>query len=287
MGCSGKGSTCKSRTTHSSFQHMTNPSIRCANKAATDAAVWMRVAGDEASQDSSAGFRSPAAADKQPAAPKVASARGHLRAASSSAALAAGRRTIGDDPEILVLYSGESDSPSDSKSSAKPSREAEVVESTTSHKRGSIDPELHRELFGSSDESMESSPESSQSHSHSFDASKKQDDLHRPGDVDDTSRSHCSRSNLSDRGDRSVHGHTTQEEQDLDALRYAPQNSPWIPLLSKFREWHCYTTESYRIPLFNLSRLHGLDVSAINYRTEHGFYIDVFFRHRWYHGNHY
>ena len=133
---------------------MTNPSIRCANKAATDAAVWMRVAGDEASQDSSAGFRSPAAADKQPAAPKVASARGHLRAASSSAALAAGGNTMGDDPEIEVLYSGDSDSSSDSESPAKPSREDVGAGTTTPQRRGSLDSELHRALFGSSGESI-------------------------------------------------------------------------------------------------------------------------------------
>ena len=55
--------------------------------------------------------------------------------------------------------------------------------------------------------------------------------------------------------------------------------------LSKLKEWYVYMTGSYRIPLFKSSRLHGLDVSARNYRTEHDFYIDIFFRHRWYHGN--
>ena len=39
------------------------------------------------------------------------------------------------------------------------------------------------------------------------------------------------------------------------------------------------------IPIFDSSRLHGLDVSAKNYRIEHEFYIDVVLRHRWYHGN--
>ena len=135
--------------------------MRCANNADTDAAARMHVAGEEASQDSAAGDRSLAAADKQPATPEVAGARRHPRAASSSAASAAGGRAMDDDPEIEVPYSGESDSRFDSKSFTKPSREAENVESTTAQKRGSIDPELHRKLFGSSDESMKSSPGSS------------------------------------------------------------------------------------------------------------------------------
>ena len=44
-------------------------------------------------------------------------------------------------------------------------------------------------------------------------------------------------------------------------------------------------TGNHRIPSLDLSRLQGLDVSASNYRTEHEFYIDVFFRHRWFHLN--
>ena len=58
-----------------------------------------------------------------------------------------------------------------------------------------------------------------------------------------------------------------------------------MPSLRNLREWYGYTTGSCRIPLFDSSRLHGLDVSAKDYRTEHEYYIDVFFRHRWYHGN--
>ena len=78
---------------------------------------------------------------------------------------------MGDDPEIEVLYSGESDYPSDTKCPANPSRQAVGAETTTAHRRGSIDPVLHRELFGSSDEFMDASSGSSRSHSNSFDAS--------------------------------------------------------------------------------------------------------------------
>ena len=57
------------------------------------------------------------------------------------------------DPEIEVVYSGESSSPSDSKSPAKPGCEAVGAGSMTSERRGSLDPELRHELFGSSEES--------------------------------------------------------------------------------------------------------------------------------------
>ena len=133
---------------------------------------------------------------------------------------------------------------------------------------------------------MYSSPESSRSHTHSIVASDKQDDASRRDDVDDSSRSHRSRSSYSDCGDRSVHRDTTREEQDRDALRSAPENRAWMPSLSNLREWYGFTTGSCRIPLLDSSRLHGLDVSAKDYRIEHECYIDVFFRHRWYHGNH-
>ena len=59
-----------------------------------------------------------------------------------------------------------------------------------------------------------------------------------------------------------------------------------MPPLSSLRVWYGYTTGSNHIPLFNSSRIHALDFSAWNYRTEHEYYIDTFFRHRCYHGNH-
>ena len=83
--------------------------MRCANKAAADAAAQMRAAGEQASPCSAAGYSSPAAAGKQPATPNVEGARGHPRAASD-----AGGSPIDVDPEFEVVYLGESDSPSDS-----------------------------------------------------------------------------------------------------------------------------------------------------------------------------
>uniref|UniRef100_A0AAV1TW94 Uncharacterized protein n=1 Tax=Peronospora matthiolae TaxID=2874970 RepID=A0AAV1TW94_9STRA len=46
------------------------------------------------------------------------------------------------------------------------------------------------------------------------------------------------------------------------------------------------TSDSYRTRLFDLSRIHHLDLSAKNYRAEHEIFIDAFFEHRWNSGNH-
>ena len=108
----------------------------------------MHAAGDQASQDSAVDGRSPAAANEQPVTPNRAGARGYPRAASSSAASAAGGCTKGDDPEIEGLYSGESDSPSNLKSPAKSGRKAAGVETMAATTRGNLGPDLRHELFG-------------------------------------------------------------------------------------------------------------------------------------------
>ena len=46
------------------------------------------------------------------------------------------------------------------------------------------------------------------------------------------------------------------------------------------------TSDRYQIKLFDSSKLHKLDPSASNFRTEHDFFIDAFFTHRRYSGNH-
>ena len=74
--------------------------MRCTNKAATEAAAWMRAAGDRATEPLAAGVSSPDAIDKRPAVPNVADERDHLHAASSSAASTAGGSPIDVDPEI-------------------------------------------------------------------------------------------------------------------------------------------------------------------------------------------
>ena len=67
------------------------------------------------------------------------------------------------DPDKEVIYSGESDSPSDSKPSTNP--DGTVEDTKTAATRGSLDPELRRELCGSSDELKNSSQGSSRSRS--------------------------------------------------------------------------------------------------------------------------
>ena len=89
-------------------------------QAETEAAARMRAAGEQDTQDSTAGDNSPDAADEQPATAIVAGARGHPRAVSSPAASAEDGSPMDCDPDVEVIYSSESDSPSDSKPSAKP-----------------------------------------------------------------------------------------------------------------------------------------------------------------------
>ena len=114
----------------------------------------MRAAGEQAVQDSAERFKSPAATNEQPAAPIVSGERGHPRSAPSPVYSAAGGSTMDQDPEIEVKYSGESNSPPDSQPCAKPDRK--FAGSTTDAPRGSIDKDLRHEMFGSSDESMNS-----------------------------------------------------------------------------------------------------------------------------------
>ena len=95
--------------------HLIFTSKHMTRKAATEAAARMRAAGEQDTQDPSAGDYSPAADDddEPPATPIVAGARGHPRAASSPANSTAGGSPMDCDPDIEVIYSGESDSPSD------------------------------------------------------------------------------------------------------------------------------------------------------------------------------
>ena len=99
-------------------------------------------------------------------------------------------------------------------------------------------------------------------------------------DVDESSRSYFSHSRSNTRycGVRGVSSYvgTTKEEQDRDALGSTPENKPWMPFVSELREWYGYITGSCRTPLFDSSRIHGLDPMAKRYRTEHELYIDVF-----------
>ena len=111
--------------------------MRCANKAATEAAAWMRAAGEQVTQVSVSGVLSTATA-KQPIAPTVAGERGHSHAASSYVALAADGSPMDVDPDIEVIYLGESDPPSDSESPMKVDRKAVAVATTSAKSSGSV-----------------------------------------------------------------------------------------------------------------------------------------------------
>uniref|UniRef100_A0AAV1U2R2 Uncharacterized protein n=1 Tax=Peronospora matthiolae TaxID=2874970 RepID=A0AAV1U2R2_9STRA len=79
---------------------------------------------------------------------------------------------------------------------------------------------------------------------------------------------------------------TSQEERDRNVLRLAPEKKAWMPPKSVMDHLSATTSDRYRTRLFDSSRIHRLDPSAKNYHTEHEFFIDAFFRHRWYSGNH-
>ncbi|CAI5711073.1 unnamed protein product [Peronospora effusa] len=65
-------------------------------------------------------------------------------------------------------------------------------------------------------------------------------------------------------------------------MRLAPDRKPWMLPKHLLDRWSGKTNERFPIPLFDASKLHGLDASAKNFRTENDYYIDVFLEHRWY-----
>uniref|UniRef100_A0AAV1TBH3 Uncharacterized protein n=1 Tax=Peronospora matthiolae TaxID=2874970 RepID=A0AAV1TBH3_9STRA len=79
---------------------------------------------------------------------------------------------------------------------------------------------------------------------------------------------------------------TSQEERDRNVLRLAPEKKAWMPPKSVMDHFSATTSDRYRTRLFDSSRIHHLDPCAKDYRAENEFFIDAFFRHRWYRGNH-
>uniref|UniRef100_A0AAV1UQA6 Uncharacterized protein n=1 Tax=Peronospora matthiolae TaxID=2874970 RepID=A0AAV1UQA6_9STRA len=144
-----------------------------------------------------------------------------------------------------------------------------AIESKPPAKRG-MDDALRRSIFGSSDESDEPSPKRRRSRSRDSGANS---GVGSP--VDTTSQ----------RGASTSVG-TSQEERDRSVLRLAPEKKAWMPPKSVMDHLSATTSDRYRTRLFDSSRIHHLDPSAKNYRAEHEFFIDAFFRHRWYSGNH-
>uniref|UniRef100_A0AAV1U076 Uncharacterized protein n=1 Tax=Peronospora matthiolae TaxID=2874970 RepID=A0AAV1U076_9STRA len=79
---------------------------------------------------------------------------------------------------------------------------------------------------------------------------------------------------------------TSQEERDRSVWRLAPEKKAWLPPKSVMDRLSATTSDRYRTRLFDSSRIHHLDPSANDYHTENDFFIDAFFMHRWYSGNH-
>uniref|UniRef100_A0AAV1VKW9 Uncharacterized protein n=1 Tax=Peronospora matthiolae TaxID=2874970 RepID=A0AAV1VKW9_9STRA len=144
-----------------------------------------------------------------------------------------------------------------------------AIESKPPAKRG-MDDVMRRSIFGSSDESDEPSPKRRRSKSQDSGANS------CVGSPMDTT---------SQRGASPSVG-TSQEERDRNVLRLAPEKKAWMPPKSVMDHLSATTSDRYRTRLFDSSRIHHLDPSAKNYRAEHEFFIDAFFRHRWYSGNH-
>uniref|UniRef100_A0AAV1U4H7 Uncharacterized protein n=1 Tax=Peronospora matthiolae TaxID=2874970 RepID=A0AAV1U4H7_9STRA len=144
-----------------------------------------------------------------------------------------------------------------------------AIESKPPTKRG-MDDALRRSIFVSSDESDEPSPKRRRSRSRDSGANS---DVGSP--VDTTSQ----------RGTSTSVG-TSQEDRDRSVLRLAPEKKAWLPPKSVMDRLSTTASDRYRTRLFDSSRVHHLDPSAKDYRAENEFFIDAFFRHRWYSGNH-
>uniref|UniRef100_A0AAV1T5P7 Uncharacterized protein n=1 Tax=Peronospora matthiolae TaxID=2874970 RepID=A0AAV1T5P7_9STRA len=144
-----------------------------------------------------------------------------------------------------------------------------AIESKPPAKRG-MDDATRRSIFGSFDDSYEPSPKRRRSRSRYSGAHS---GVGSPMDI------------TSQRGASTSVG-TSQEERDRNVLRLAPEKKAWMPPKSVMDHLSATTSDRYRTRLSDSSRIHHLDPSAKDYHTEHEFFIDAFFKHRWYSGNH-
>uniref|UniRef100_A0AAV1U0A3 Uncharacterized protein n=1 Tax=Peronospora matthiolae TaxID=2874970 RepID=A0AAV1U0A3_9STRA len=161
--------------------------------------------------------------------------------------------------ELGVSYSPDTEEGSVSK----------ATESNPPAKRG-MDDAVRRSIVGSSDESDEPSPKRRRSRSQDSGAHS------GVGSPIDTTSQRGASTSVS----------TSQEERDRSVLRLAPKKKAWMPPKSVMDHLSATTSDRYRTRLFNSSRIHHLDPSARDNHAENEFFIDAFFKHRWYSGNH-
>uniref|UniRef100_A0AAV1VLK2 Uncharacterized protein n=1 Tax=Peronospora matthiolae TaxID=2874970 RepID=A0AAV1VLK2_9STRA len=144
-----------------------------------------------------------------------------------------------------------------------------VIETNPPAKRG-MDDATRRSIFASSDKSDEPSPKRRRSRSQDSGAHS---GVGSP--IDTTSQ----------RGTSTSVG-PSQEERDRNVLRLAPEKKAWLPPKSVMDCLSATASDRYRVRSFDSSRIHHLDPSKKNCRTEHEFFVGAFFKHRWYSGNH-
>uniref|UniRef100_A0AAV1TLT8 Uncharacterized protein n=1 Tax=Peronospora matthiolae TaxID=2874970 RepID=A0AAV1TLT8_9STRA len=145
-----------------------------------------------------------------------------------------------------------------------------AIESKPPAKRG-MDDALRRSIFGSSDESDEPSPKRRRSRSRDSGANS------GVGSPMDTT---------SQRGASTSVG-TSQEERDRNVLRLAPEKKAWMPPKSVV-DLLCARPGVFVIAhvFFLFAKAPPLPPPPKNCRGGEEFSFAVFFRHRWYSGNH-